>query len=852
MEPFFALMHIVMTIITFTRANETACTLQGQPVYPQLWKDGDIIIGGVFSFHSSWKIRQITYSFTPSPLNCISLNYRDFQYVQSMLFAVEEINNSSTLLPGVSLGYKIYDTCGSMAMAIRVTMALANGHENTSSAGPCTKQAYVQTILGDTTSSACMAMAKTIGPFKLPMISHYATCECLSDKTKYPSFLRTITSDYYQSRALAELVKHFGWTWVGAIRTDDDYGNNGMATFTKMAEQMGICLEYSLPFFRTYPEDKVIRIIEQIKSSTSRVIVGFLVHWDLEVLLHKFVEYNITGYQWVGTEGWISDSVIASMDKHHILQGAVGLAIPKTQVTGLKEFILDIKPLKSSGSAIFTELWEELFQCKYSTKNDSVFTTPCTGKEELSQMQNTFTDMSLMPIFSNVYKGVYAVAHTLHNLLGCKEKCASTKQLDPLTFLTHLRKVRFKTKDGEEVYFDENGEAVAKYEVINWQPSKKKHDEFVTVGLYDATLLMKERLAVNMDSIVWANNVTKVPVSVCSESCPPGSRKAVKKGKPICCYDCIPCTEGEISNTTDSVTCLRCHQDFWSNQQKDGCVEKETEFLSFEEIMGILLTMISIVGTFITIIIAVIFFKYKNTPIVKANNSELSFLLLFSLMLCFLCSLTFIGRPTEWSCMLRHTAFGITFVLCISCVLGKTVVVLMAFRATIPGSNVMKWFGPPQQRFSVLGFTLIQLLICVLWLTISPPFPFKNLNYFKEKIILECDVGSPIGFWAVLGYIGFLALLCFILAFLARKLPDKFNEAKFITFSMLIFCAVWIAFIPAYVSSPGKFTVAVEIFAILASSFGLLFCIFLPKCYVILFKPEKNSKKHMMGKMASN
>ncbi|XDV29298.1 hypothetical protein PO909_032435 [Leuciscus waleckii] len=818
MEPFFALMHVVMTIITFTRANETTCTLQGQPVYPQLWKDGDIIIGGVFSFHSSWEIRQLTYSVTPPPLKCVSLNYRDFQYVQSMLFAVEEINNSSTLLPGVSLGYKIYDTCGSMAMSVRVTMALANGHENTTSDGPCTKQTYAQTILGDTTSSACMAMAKSIGPFSLPMISHYATCECLSDKTKYPSFLRTITSDYYQSRALAELVRHFGWTWVGAIRTDDDYGNNGMATFTKVAEQMGICLEYSLPFFRTYPE-------------------GFLVHWDLEVLLQKFVEYNITGYQWVGTEGWISDSVIASLDKHHILQGAIGLAIPKTQVTG---------------SAIFTELWEALFQCKYSTKNDSVSTTACTGKEEPSQMQNTFTDMSLMPIFSNVYKGVYAVAHTLHDLLGCKEKCASKKQIDHLKFLKHLRKVRFKTKDGEEIYFDENGEVVAKYEVINWQPSTKKHDEFVTVGLYDASLPMKDRLAVNMASIVWANNITKVPESVCSESCPPGTRKAVKKGKHICCYDCIPCTEGEISNTTDSITCLWCHQDFWSNLQKDGCVEKETEFLSFEEIMGILLTTISIVGAVLTMIIALIFFRYKNTPIVKANNSELSFLLLFSLILCFLCSLTFIGRPTEWSCLLRHTAFGITFVLCISCVLGKTMVVLMAFRATLPGSNFMKWFGPPQQRLSVLGFTLIQVLICVLWLTISPPFPFKNLNYFKEKIILECDVGSYIGFWAVLGYVGFLALLCFILAFLGRKLPDKFNEAKFITFSMLIFCAVWIAFIPAYVSSPGKFTVAVEIFSILASSFGLLFCIFLPKCYLILLKPEKNSKKHMIGKMASN
>ncbi|XP_029500819.1 extracellular calcium-sensing receptor-like [Oncorhynchus nerka] len=234
-------------------------------------------------------------------------------------------------------------------------------------------------------------------------------------------------------------------------------------------------------------------------------------------------------------------------------------------------------------------------------------------------------------------------------------------------------------------------------------------------------------------------------------------------------------------------------KEYWSNGDKSRCVPKEVSFLSFET-MGILLAAISLVGAcLITTVVSLVFIHFKKTPIDRANNSELSFL-------------------------------------------RKTIVVLMTLRATLPASNVMKCFGLPQQRLSVLAFTLIQVLICALWLTVSPPFPYKNMKTYQEKIILECDVGSAIGFWAVLGYIGLLSLLCFVLAFLARKLPDNFNEAKFITFSMLIFCAVWITFIPAYVSSPGKFTVAVEIFAILASSFGLLFCIFAPKSYIILLK----------------
>uniref|UniRef100_A0A8C5FWN2 Extracellular calcium-sensing receptor-like n=1 Tax=Gadus morhua TaxID=8049 RepID=A0A8C5FWN2_GADMO len=830
-EQGLALLQLLL-VASFSKSEERACSLMGEPEEPQLFKTGDIILGGIFSFHSSWRTVESSYMHRPLPLQCISLNFRAFQFAQSMLFAIEEINNSTDLLPGIKLGYKMYDVCGSLARAVRVALSLINGNEETAtmSEEPCSGS--VPAIIGVTSSSPCMAVSTVIGPFHTPMVSHFATCACLSNKVKYPSFLRTIPSDYYQSRALAQMVKHFGWTWVGAIRTNDDYGNNGMATFIEIATQLGICLEYSLPFFRTDSPEQKQKIIDTIKGSSSKVIIGFLSHMDMDVLIEEFAHHNLTGFQWIGTESWISDSQTAIAKGNYILEGSIGLAIRKAHVTGLREFMLDF--------------WETAFGCIFHhNKQTGENLEQCTGFEDLTEIKNSFHDMSLMPIFNNVYKAVYAVAHTLHQILGCGDMCSNTIASDPQV---HLKKIRFKTKEGEEVYFNENGDPAAKYDIINWQPKKDGSVEFVTIGLYDASLPEDKQLHLDNLTLTWANNSKQVPISVCSGTCTLGTRKVLQKGKPVCCYDCIPCAEGEVSNTTDSITCVKCHPEFWSNERRDECEKKETEFLSYTEIMGTILTVSSLLGACLTATVAFIFFRHRNTPIVKANNSELSFLLLFSLTLCFLCSLTFIGRPSDWSCMLRHTAFGITFVLCISCVLGKTLAVLMAFKATLPGSNLMKWFGPRRQRIVVLAFTFIQVVICIVWLIANPPYPFKNLRHFKDKIILECALGSPIGFWAVLGYIGLLALLCFILAFLARKLPDNFNEAKFITFSMLIFCAVWMTFIPAYVSSPGKFSVAVEIFAILASSFGLLFCIFIPKCYIILLKPERNTKKNMMDK----
>lgn len=275
---------------------------------------------------------------------------------------------------------------------------------------------------------------------------------------------------------------------------------------------------------------------------------------------------------------------------------------------------------------------------------------------------------------------------------------------------------------------------------------------------------------------------------------------------------------------------------------------KEVEFLSFDEPLGIVLTFFSVLGITISAAILAIFMKFMNTPIVRANNYELSFLLLFSLILCFLASLAFLGRPTVKFCILRQIGFGIGFSLCLSCILVKTIVVVLAFTMTKPNQNALKRFRPMYHRVIVASITFIQICICIGFLLSSPISVQKDATVAVGKIILECSQGAEQTLFAILIYIGLLAILCFILAFLARKLPNNFNEAKFISFSLLIFFVVWVSFIPAYFSSKGKYIVAVEVFAILASTFGLLICIFFPKCYIILLKPELNTKREMMGR----
>ncbi|KAM3936928.1 vomeronasal type-2 receptor 26-like [Leptodactylus fuscus] len=397
----------------------------------------------------------------------------------------------------------------------------------------------------------------------------------------------------------------------------------------------------------------------------------------------------------------------------------------------------------------------------------------------------------------------------------------------------------------EKNYFDEDGDWKSPLEISNWVTTINEGKEIIsrtTVGEFNASCPEDKQLDIDSDSITWRQN--QIPNGRCNDHCLPGTRRVIREGYPICCYYCISCSEGEYANLSDTENCQRCREDEWPNEGKNNCVVRDYEFFSYEtDVLSSVFSTISILLSLITVFIIGIFTLFRNTPIVRANNRNLSFILLSSLIFSLLSVFLFIGRPVDITCMVRQICFGTFFTFAVSSVLAKTIIVYIAFKATRPDSSWRKCVGVKLPYSVVLVCSSIQIVNAVIWLSVSPPYQEYNLDY-PGKIIIQCNEGSVLAFYLMLGYMGFLAVLSFVLAFMVRTLPDIYNEAKYITFSMLVFCSVWICAIPAYLSSTGKHMVIVEIFAILCSGGGILSCMFLPKCYNILIDPEVSNKGH--------
>ncbi|XP_064856627.1 vomeronasal type-2 receptor 1 isoform X2 [Oncorhynchus nerka] len=826
-----------------------------------------VVVGGMFPVHRRIASANTNSSSVPLSLGCEGFNFRTFRWTQTMLFAIDEINKRTDLLPDTDLGYVIYDSCFTISKAVEGTLTYLTGQEEAVPNYRCGTGAPLAALVGAGGSDLSIATARILGLYYFPQVSYSSSCSVLDSKFQFPTFLRTIPNDVYQSEAMARLVLHFGWTWVGTIAADDDYGKYGIKAFKEQVEEAGVCISFSETLPKVSSPEDIRRIVETVVESTAKIIVVFSSDVDLSPLIQELIQHNVTNRTWIASEAWVTSALINQPGVSSLLGGTLGFGLKRAEIPGLQRHLLNIDPYSNP---LTEEFWETAFNCTLdygralrlaktavggnTSLSRAVRGVPeglCSGQESLGKLNNTYSDVTQLRITYSVYKAVYTVAHALHNMEICEpgqgpfnnNSCADITKFEPWQLMYYLKNVWFHVPHTKEPLFFLDGDVDGYYDIINWQVKGDGEISYVTIGQFNSTAAPDAMMTIDNASIVWNNDELETPRSVCSESCQPGTRKGIRQGEPVCCFDCIPCADGEISNATDARECIQCTEDYWSNAARDTCVPKTIEFLDFSEPLGITLIVISAVGALITLAVGMVFLVNLGTPLVRANDPILSFSLLFSLVVTFLSSIVFLGEPQPWSCMTSQVGLALGFSLCLSSIMGKAAVLMLRARvlkaarskakatakaaaqaaaadtspdvivtngninnnnnAVTAGNPDVDSLRPAHQRVLAAIATLIQAVACTVWLVILPPHPVKNTAAQNIKIILECDQGSVVFICCVFGYDILLALLAFVFSFIARKLEDNFSEAKCLTFGMLVFFIVWSSFVPAYLSTRG-------------------------------------------------
>nr|XP_060636092.1 vomeronasal type-2 receptor 26-like [Anolis sagrei ordinatus] len=732
----------------------------------------------------------------------------------------------------------------------------------------CDTQNKLVAVIGGPNSDVCLFMAGILSIYKFPQIT-YGSAPLMNEKNQAAFVYRMFPKVVHQYMGILHLMLHFQWSWTGVLYLADNHGERFVHTVLPMFSQRGICFDFieqltQMTFFSEMEtmREGLLETAYLVKRSTVNTVI---VHGEIQTILTLRLLVEILEYHGDSriSKIWI---MTAQMDFTSLLfqrtgglsfiHGALSISVHTEEISGFHSFLKNRKPNSDPQDGFLKDFWQQAFLCLFPNSSlDDHSETMCTGEEKLETLPVSVFELNMTSHSYSIYNAVYAIAHALHDMSSSVFKHRTDRGKQNLRKLQSwqlhhfLENVSFNNTAGERVSFNDNRDLATGFDVINWVTFNNESFLRVKVGRVDPQIFPNIRFTIHDNTIVWPSKFNQEsPSSLCNDNCYPGYSKQRVEGRPFCCYDCIPCPEGKISNERDMDDCCQCPEDHYPNKFKDFCNPKSLTFLTFEEALGTSLASSALFLFCVTAGVLGIFIKHRDTPIVKANNRSLTYTLLLSLLLSFLCALLFIGQPQKMTCLFRQTAFGIIFSVAVSSVLAKTIIVILAFQTTKPVSRLRKWLGKRTAASIILFCLLIQVTICTVWLATFPPFPDFDVNSMAEEVILECNEGSVSMFYCVLGFMGFLSICSFTSAFFARKLPDSFNEAKFITFSMLVFCSVWISFVPTYLSTKGKYTVAVEIFSILASSTGLLGFIFFPKCYIIVMRPDMNIRKQLINR----
>ncbi|XP_030646025.1 metabotropic glutamate receptor 3 [Chanos chanos] len=813
--------------------------------------DGDLVLGGLFPIHEKGAGMD----------ECGRTNEdRGIQRAEAMLFAIDQINQDVTLLPGVSLGVHILDTCSrdtyALEQALEFVRASLTKVDDTEFLCPDGSYALqedsplaIAGVIGGSFSSVSIQVANLLRLFQIPQISYASTSAKLSDKTRYDYFARTVPPDSYQAAAMAEILRYFNWTYVSTVASEGDYGETGIEAFEQQARHRNICIATSEKVGRSNAKrssyEAVIR--QLLQKPTARVAVLFLRSDDARELIAAAARLNAS-FLWVASDGWGAQESIVKGNEA-TAHGAITLELAAYPLPEFNRYFKSLNPLNNHRNPWYRDFWQQKFQCSLTggasreEGEGAGAARPC--EPSLAVDDSNFEPESKIMFVVNA---VYAMAHALHRMqrtlcVNTTRLCDAMRSLDGKKlyrdFLLHLNfRAPFSPPGSESVVkFDQNGDGMGRYNIFNYQrmPGSDRY-AYVQVGEWAESLTLNDPL------IGWPRGA--VPTSQCSDPCAPNEMKKMQAGE-HCCWICTPCESYEY--LPDEFTCAPCSLGQWPRPDLSGCYDLPEEYIMWEDAWAIGPVSIACVGIICTTLVFVVFIRYNDTPLVKASGRELCYILLLGVLMSYVMTFIFIAKPSPAICTLRRLGLGSSFAVCYSALLTKTNRIARIFSGVKEGgAQRLRFISPSSQVFICLSLISVQLLLVSVWLLLEVPGTRRfTLPEKRQTVILKCNVRDS-SMLLSLTYDVLLVVLCTVYAFKTRKCPENFSEAKFIGFTMYTTCIIWLAFLPIFyvTSSDYRVQTTTMCISVSLSGFVVLGCMFAPKVHIIMFQPQKNVTTH--------
>ncbi|XP_026174805.1 metabotropic glutamate receptor 1 [Mastacembelus armatus] len=804
--------------------------------------DGDVIIGALFSVHHQPSAEKV------AERKCGDVREQyGIQRVEAMFHTLDRINADPNLLANISLGCEIRDSCWHSSVALEQSIEFIRDSlisirddkdgpkwciDGTPSNQPPPSKKPIAGVIGPGSSSVAIQVQNLLQLFNIPQIAYSATSIDLSDKTLFKYFLRVVPSDTLQARAILDIVKRFNWTYVSAVHTEGNYGESGMEAFKELASQEGLCIAHSDKIYSNAGEKHFDRLLRKLRERLpkARVVVCFCEGMTVRGLLMAMRRLGVFGeFLLVGSDGWADRyEVVEGYEQE--AEGGITMKLQSEVVKSFDDYYLKLRLDANTRNPWFPEFWQYRFQCRLPghTQENKNYKKVCSGNESLHE--NYIQDSKM----GFVINAIYAMAHGLHDMHKelCPGQTGLCRAMDPIDgskLLDYLLKTSFGGVSGEEIYFDENGDTPGRYDIMNLQSVGDGRHDYINVGSWHEGILSID------DNKLWMNSTDMVR-SVCSEPCSKGQIKVIRKGEVSCCWICTTCKDNEY--VQDEFTCKACELGWWPDDDLAGCQPLPLKYLDWADVESIVAVVFSCVGILITSFVTFVFIQYRDTPVVKSSSRELCYIILAGIFLGYICPFTLIARPTVASCYLQRLLVGLSSAMCYSALVTKT----NRIARILAGSK--KKICTRKPRFMsawaqvIIAFMLIsvQLTLEITLIILEPPEPIKSYPSIRE-VYLICNT-SNIGMVAPLGYNGLLIMSCTYYAFKTRNVPANFNEAKYIAFTMYTTCIIWLAFVPIYFGS--NYKIITTSFSVSLSVTVALGCMFTPKMYIIIAKPERN------------